>query len=130
MEGEIYCHGNLKNEALGVSDSCHQSPPALRAFLCDHPNDTHAAAWEFATTLGLMDFALGMAKPPAAQNGSLFSSTNVLRCLSDLSEPTKADDKNGFKCLLKTFSLPESGNTRGHQNLKNLSCLSTAFPLD
>lgn len=128
MEEEIYCHGKLRNETLGVSESVHKSSPAQRAFLCDHQNDTRAAVWWFATSLGLMDFALGMVKPPAAQNGSLFPLTNVLKCLLELFKSTELDYKL-FPMVFQHIFLARTWKYKRPSKSENLSCPTTASPL-
>lgn len=128
MEEEIYCHGKLRNETLGVSESVHKSSPAQRAFLCDHQNDTHAAVWWFAASLGLMDFALGMGKPPAAQSGSLFPLTNMLKCLLELFKSTKLDYKL-FQMVFQHIFLARTWKYERPSTSENLPCPSTASPL-
>lgn len=76
-----------------------------------------------------MDFALGMAEPPAVQNGSLFSSANVLRCLSDLSESAEENYKL-FQMFFQHIFLTRIWKRMRPSKPESLFCLNTALPSD
>lgn len=92
------------------------NPLLPRGHSCVTIKVTHMQLSGSLPHLSLMDFALGMVQPPAVQNGSLFSSTNLLQCLSDLSGAKKVDYKSFSSVFLTPFP---------YQNLETQAAIKT-----